>query len=86
MEQTTTIHFDDEPVRFTPDGKVAVLDAIRMLYCVEESQTIWERMKTEYPDILNHCEDYSFNSEGAAAVIDKEGWNKIWTILPQYLS
>ena len=31
MEQNLVVHFDGDPVRFTPDGKVSVLDAIGAL-------------------------------------------------------
>jgi hypothetical protein len=36
---------DGDRVRFTPDGKVAVVDAIRALSAVERAERIWDSLK-----------------------------------------
>ena len=43
-------------------------------------------MKKEHPEILHHCEDHTFREQGTVSVIDKEGWEKIWMLLPEYFS
>jgi len=40
MEQTVSIYLDDKPVRFTQDGRVFILDAIRALIGSEHSERI----------------------------------------------
>jgi hypothetical protein len=85
MEEALVIYMDEEPVAFTEDGRVSVLDAIRMVLDSGSAADLWERMKIEHPDILNHCEECAFRDQGRVSVIDKEGWEKIWMLLPHYL-
>jgi hypothetical protein len=33
-----------------------------------------------------HCEDYLFQIEGPISVVNSEGWETIWMLLPNYLS
>jgi len=85
MGQAFILNLDNEPVRFTPDGKVSVLDAIRAVINSDHYLSLWENLKKEHPEILLHCEDYSFQKEGPALVVDSEGWQRIWMLLPDYL-
>ena len=86
MNQALILNLDNEPVRFTPDGKVSVLDAIRAVSNSNHPLSLWENLKKEHPEILLHCEDYSFQKEGPAPVVDSEGWQRIWILLPDYFS
>jgi len=86
MEEAIVVYMDDKPVAFTQDGRVSVLDAIRMVMDSGSAQTVWERLKREHPDILDYCESFSFREWGSVSVTDKEGWDKIWMLLPEYLS
>ena len=81
MEQTLTVMLDNEPLRFTPDGRVSVIDAIKVASESERPDVLWDRMKERYPEILLHCEDYRFHKEETVLVIDSEGWGKIWVLL-----
>lgn len=79
-------HMDDTPVRFTPDGKVSVIDAIRVVTDSQFPSSIWETIATKHPEILSYCEDYSFKKEEPIPVVGSEGWERIWMLLPDFLS
>jgi len=85
MEETFVVYMDEDPLTFTEDGRVSVLDAIRMVLDSGSVLDLWERMKSEHPDLLDHCENFPFREQGTVAVIDKDGWEKIWMLLPEYL-
>jgi hypothetical protein len=85
MEQALIINLDNETVRFTPDGRVSVIDVIRAVSNSNCPWDIWERLRTEHPEILIHCEDYSFLREGPIPGMDSEGLGKIWMLLHNYL-
>jgi hypothetical protein len=85
MEETLIVNLDNEPIRFTPDGKISIVDAIKAVSKSDCPQTIWEDLKAKHPEILPHCEDYSFPKEGLTEVIDSEGLEIIWIFLPYYL-
>jgi hypothetical protein len=85
MEQALTVHFDDDPVRFTPEGKVSVLDDIGTLTQSGNPGCVWERLKEEHPEILDHCENYRFQKGQWLPVMDKEGLEMLWLLLIDYL-
>jgi hypothetical protein len=86
MERPVIVDLDDMSMRFTPDGRVSVVDAIRAVGNVHFPTGIWEHLKEEHPEILTYCEDYIFEEEAPVAVINSEGWEKVWLLLPDYLS
>jgi hypothetical protein len=86
MEKTFTLELDDSPVRFTPDGKVSIIDAIGATMQSNEAPAIWEALKSDHPEVLAYCEDYSFPGKGLAPVVDGMGWEMIMTLLFCYLS
>jgi hypothetical protein len=79
------IDIDEAPVRFTPEGKVSVVDAIGAVAGSDDSPAIWENIKSEHPQILEHCDQHAFQGTRSVAVVDSEGWEKIWEILPYYI-
>jgi hypothetical protein len=85
VEQTLVVQFDDDPVRFTPDGKVSVLDVIRALTQSDQPERLWESLKEEHPEILDHCEDYFFRPGQSHTVMDKEGSEMLLNLLIEYL-
>jgi hypothetical protein len=85
MEDTLIVNFDNHPIRFTPDGRISIVDAIKAVSKSDHPQSIWEDLKAKHPEILLHCEDYSFGKEGCTEVVDSEGWEIIWIFLPYYL-
>jgi len=86
MEQPLIVNLDSKPLRFTPHGKVSVVDAIRALSNSNRPYSIWENLKAEHPEILIHCEDYSFQGEEPVPVIDSKGWERVWMLLLDFLS
>ena len=85
MEQNLVVHFDNEPVRFTPDGKVSVLDAIGVLVQSECPEYLWDDVKRKHPEITQCCASYAFQNGQSLPVIDTEGWNVLWVVLMDYL-
>jgi hypothetical protein len=85
MDQGFILNLDNVEVRFTPDGKVSVIDSIQALTNASRPADLWETLKQEHPDILQYCEDYSFHDEILVPVLDIEGWAKMQEVLPDYL-
>jgi hypothetical protein len=85
MEQILTVHFDDDAIRFTPEGKVSVLDAIKALTQSGQPGHVWESLKDKHPEILAHCDYYRFQQRQWLPVMDKEGWEMLWMLLIDYL-
>jgi len=72
MEQALIVNLDSVPLRFTPDGKVSVVDAIRAVSNSNCPYSIWETLKVQHPEILLYCEDHSFQGESPAPLIDSK--------------
>ena len=85
INQYLTINFDNQPVRFTLDGKVSVIDVIKVLCNADRPFTLWEKIKTNHPEILAYCEDYLFQKGEAIPVVDGEGWERLQMVLPFYI-
>jgi hypothetical protein len=85
LEQSLVVHFDGDPVRFTPDGKVSVLDAIGALVHSECPGYLWDDVKKKHPEIMRYCGSYSFQNGQSLPVVDNEGWNVLWSVLMDYL-
>lgn len=85
MERQYTVKLDNDHIRFTPDGKVAVVDAIKALSDLGEPETVWESLKAESPEINEVYQDYDFSESKSEAVVDGEGWEKIEAALLDYM-
>jgi putative IMPACT (imprinted ancient) family translation regulator len=85
MKKDVIIDVDNTAVRFTSEGKISVIDAIRAVSSSEQPRAVWESMKKEHPEILDHCEEYSFSTEDCVPVINSEGWEKLCDALLEYL-
>ncbi|MBN1834150.1 MAG: hypothetical protein JW896_18785 [Deltaproteobacteria bacterium] len=85
MEEVLTIMMDDDPVRFTEDGKVSVIDAIKAITNSDQPHEIWEELQRDKPELLDYCESYSEVESGDMAFINHEGWEKIWLLMIEYL-
>ncbi len=81
MEEPFTLHLDDIPVRFTPDGKVSIIDAIKATMQSNQARAIWETFKNDHPEVLAYCEDYPFQGKTPMPVADSAGWEMIMTLL-----
>jgi hypothetical protein len=76
---------DGGRVRFTPDGKVAVVDAIKALSAVEGAERIWQSLKKERPEFKDLCERYNFQEDKIDSVVDGTSWGKIEAALLDYI-
>jgi hypothetical protein len=84
-EMDVAVGFDDASVRFTPDGRISVLDAIRALTLSDSPEYIWEELKRDHPEILKHSRSYPFQKTGSLPVMDSKGWDLMWTFLIDYV-
>jgi hypothetical protein len=84
-ETQISLGLDNEVVRFTPDGKISVLDAIRVMTLSPCADLIWEDLKKEHPELLAHCGDHRFQQEGLLPVMDSAGWDQMWVLLLDYV-
>jgi hypothetical protein len=85
MEKLLTVSLDQDEVRFTSDGRMSVLDAIRALTLSESPEQIWKDLRDKHPNLLDHCEDRSVPHEGLLTVVDGEGWDMMWALLIAYI-
>jgi hypothetical protein len=85
MKRFYTIHLDDNTVRFTPSGEVAVVDAIQALSGSNQAGIIWQDIRQAHPKIARRCHDYLFRKNKSAEVVDNEGWEKIEEALIDYI-
>jgi hypothetical protein len=76
---------DGDSVRFTPDGRIAVVDAIKALSARKSAECIWESLKEERPEFGRLCQSYSFQENKAESVVDGEAWEKIEDALLDYI-
>ena len=81
MEKPFTLHLDDIPVRFTPDGKVFIIDAIKATMQSNQARAIWEAFKSDHPEVLAYYEDYFLQGKNPMPVADSVGWEMIMTLL-----
>jgi hypothetical protein len=80
-----TMNIDGDHVRFTPDGKIAIVDAIRALSAREGAEHIWESLKKECPEFDDISEHYTFKDNKLSPVADGEGWAQIENALLEYM-
>ena len=84
LDDAMILTLDDDPIRMTPDGKVAVTDAIRAVSKSSAPEKLWKAIIQDHPEILDHCDQHYFDDE-SRLVIDTAGWEQIWHLLPDYL-
>ena len=80
-----SMKLEGDRVRFTPDGKIAVVDAIKALSARKGAKHIWESLKAERPEFKNLCQGYNFKGDQTDSVVDGEGWEKIENALLDYI-
>ena len=85
MTTAYTLTLDHDQIRFTPAGKIAVIDAIDALIASESAEKVWKQLIAANPEILDYCEGYHFRKDRAAPVVDGAGWEKIESLLFEYL-
>ncbi len=76
---------DHERVRFTPEGKISVIDAIKAISETDCAHCLWEDLSREHPELLEYCDEFSFHKNGNLPVADSQGWEKIHVLLFDHL-
>jgi hypothetical protein len=85
MKNYYTIQLDGNAVRFTPEGEVAVLDAIQALSGSDRAGSIWQDIRKADPKLDMRCHDYPFRKNASTEVVDNEGWEQIEEALINYI-
>jgi len=85
MNKGITLSLEGENVRFTEDGKISVIDAIAVLTEDDCPACIWDKLIQGHPQIGAALEKYSFKDGEPVMVADGESWEKIETMLLDYL-
>lgn len=85
MPKKFVLYLEENSVRFTPNGEIAVIDAIKVLSGSDAAEEIWKTLKDENPEILSHCKRFHFSKSKSVMVADSQGWEQIETLLFGYI-
>jgi hypothetical protein len=85
MNDHLTLKLEGDAVRFTPNGRIAVIDAIGALCEEEHPDTVWEALKRRRPQVATLCEPYTFAGGGPVPVADGAAWMTIQTLLLDHI-
>jgi len=85
MNDAYIVQMDGDQIRFTQDGHVYLLDAIKAVSGSDSERDIWRRLKLDHPEIIRLCERHTPEGGDGDLVVDPEGWDKIWMLLSEYL-
>ncbi len=85
MTREFLLSLDQNYIRFTPNGEIAVIDAIKALSESDSAEEIWQRLKDENPQILSHCKQFHFSKNKSVMVVDRQGWEQIEILLFDYI-
>ena len=81
MPMEFILSLEENRVRFTPNGEIAVIDAIKMLAEFDTAEEIWKTLKDKNPEILSHCKQFHFSKSESVTVVDSRGWEQIESLL-----
>jgi hypothetical protein len=85
MPREFVLSMEENFIRFTPSGEIAVIDAIKALSESDTAEEIWQTLKKENPQILSHCRQFHFSKNKSALVVDNQGWGQIESLLFDYI-
>jgi len=85
MPREFVLSMEENFIRFTPSGEIAVIDAIKALGESDAAEEIWKTLKDENPEILSHCRCFHFSKNKSAMVADGQGWEQIESLLFDYI-
>jgi len=85
MEGLFSLEINDDRVRFTPDGRISIADAIAALSGHNDSETVLESITNENPEIFEQCKPYALKGEDGILVADLSVWDKIVPLLAEHL-
>jgi hypothetical protein len=84
MGELLSLKIGNHPVRFTPEGKVFVIDVIKAFSDSNRPFSLWEKIITEHQEVHTYCEDYPFQNGESLPVTDAKGWEQILDLLSYY--
>jgi hypothetical protein len=82
MAKTYLVDLGGTDIRFTPEGKISVVDAIQALCAAKRPERVWRDLVQTHPEIDTLCETYRFADADPAVVVDAPGWSVIEELLP----
>lgn len=87
MADPVTVVIDQNTIKFTPEGKVDVVDAIASLSGNEKAaaETLWRRIQADHPEASDLFETSRFSGRTKTPVADGPGWLAIQALLIDYL-
>lgn len=85
MNDSVTLFLEGDAVRFTPDGRIAVVDAIAALCEAGCPSCIWGNLQEDHPRLSKMCDRYNFPDETEVSVADSESWVEIQSLLIDHL-
>ena len=85
MHQSLKLFPDDEPIRFTPEGRLFLLDAIAAVVQTDAPELLWQDFKTSKPEIQRYYKDINADGKGKQPVCDSAGWHAIQDLLFDYM-
>jgi hypothetical protein len=81
MKSELSVTIDNDPIRFTPEGKVFVLDAIRALSDSTDPESLWEELKDGHPEVVDRCEYIPQEDAHLVPIADTDAWEAIQVLL-----
>lgn len=85
MPKEYVLSMEENRIRFTPSGEIAVMDAIKALCEPDSAEEIWQWVADENPKILAHCKPFHFPRSKSVMVADSQGWEQIESLLFDYI-
>jgi len=85
MSEEFVLSLEENSVRFTPSGEIAVMDAINALSASDGAEEIWQQLKNKNPAILSQCRQFQFSKNKSVMVVGSQGWQQIETLLFDYI-
>ena len=86
MYDQVSLTIEGDTIRFTPDGRLAVVDAIAALSEDKCPSCVWEILRRNNPQLEHILENYSFGEGDPVDVADSGGWEVIQGLLLDYLT
>ena len=79
------LRLENDDVRFTGNGQIAIIDAIAALGSPECPACIWDNLKRKHPTLKGIFHTATIDGEVDVPVADSESWDIIQNLLFEYL-
>jgi len=85
MNDTVTLSLDNNPIRFTPEGQLFIIDAISAVSQTASAGWLWNKLRKQHPEIDGYCDYIKTTATIEESVCDSESWAIIQEHLFDYL-